>query len=343
MIDPPAGDDDDADLPGPDAEPTGEAEGEWIESRFQVEPNYRDLRLDRYLQVKLRRLSRSRIARVIRSCLTLNGAVTKPAKRLRPGDHILIRRLAPPEPDVPRYLTVLRDAPTYVVVDKPAGLPMHPTARYYHNTVTALLKERFPAPDAVYLAHRIDRETSGLVLCGRGTEATKELKAAFRWGRVQKRYWALVHGDLVAERLVDLPLGPKPGSIIRLKMGVRPDGQPAQTGLVPLQRFGRFTLVEARPRTGRQHQIRVHCEAIGHPLVGDKLYGHDDDFFLELMEAGVTERIAAALLLPRQALHARWLRFQVPGSAGEAVEVTAPLPEDLATFLAGLGWGEAPG
>jgi len=275
---------------------------------------------------------------VIRSCLTLNGApVGKPGKRLRPGDHILIRRLAPPEPDVPRYFTVLCDAPTHVVLDKPSGLPMHPTARYYHNTVTALLKERFPSPDAVYLAHRIDRETSGLVLCGRGAEATKALKAAFRLGQVQKRYWALVHGDLDAEALVDLPLGPKQGSIIRLKMGIRPDGQPAQTLVVPLQRLGRFTLVEALPRTGRQHQIRVHCEAIGHPLVGDKLYGHPDDFFLELMEAGVTERIAAALLLPRQALHARWLRFPVPDAPGQFAEVTAPLPGDLSAFLAGLG------
>jgi 23S rRNA pseudouridine1911/1915/1917 synthase len=327
----------DADPDDPEDAPEDPAEVEWIENRFVVEPNYREVRLDRYLQVKLKRLSRTRIARVIREALTLNDSpVKKPGVHLRPGDRILIRRIAPPEPEVPRYFAVLAEGPTWIAIDKPAGLPMHPTARYYHNTLTALVKERWPPPEAVHLAHRLDRETSGVVLHGRGTEATRELKAAFRFGRVQKCYWAIVHGDLAEEVLVDQPIGPRLGSAIRLKMGVRPDGAPAQTAIVPLERFGTYTLVEARPRTGRQHQIRVHCEHLGHPVVGDKLYGHPDAFFLELMEEGLLPWMRAALGLPRQALHARWVRFPVPGQGGTTAEATAPLPADLVDFLARL-------
>ncbi|MFH2009529.1 MAG: RluA family pseudouridine synthase [bacterium] len=305
-----------------------------IEIRFQVEPSCHGWRLDRYLQHKVKRLSRTRIAQVIRQLLLLNGSPAhKPGIRVRRGDELLIRRPTPVEPDVPRTFEVLADGPGYLAVSKPAGLPVHPTARYLNNTLTALIRERYGPDSGINMAHRLDRETSGIVLFGTNPAATRQLKLAFRDGLVQKRYLAVVHGDLAEPALVDLPLGPAPGSVIRIRMGVLEGGQPACTRLEPLRRYGTHTLVQASPVTGRQHQIRVHLEALGHALVGDKLYGHPDDFFLGLIETGVTPELATVLQLERHALHAARIRFPVPDGSGTEAEVEAPLPPDLRRFL----------
>lgn len=322
----------------PDRQPAAET----IEVWFQVEPGYDGWRLDHYLTAKIKRLSRNRIGRIIRGPLTLNGvAVRKPGVRLRRGDSICIHRPWPEEPAVPRHFTVLAEDADYLAVDKPAGLPVHPTARYLKNTLTALIRERWGEDTPIRLAHRLDRETSGVVLLGRHPPAVRRLKAAFRDGRVEKRYLALVHGDLRAPREIDLALGPAPDSRIRIKMGVRSDGLPARTQIRPLRRFADHTLVEARPLTGRQHQIRVHLHAIGHPVVGDKLYGQGDAFFLALVEHGLSEDMRRALELPRHALHAAWIRFPLPDGSGRSASVVAPLPEDLISFMARLGPGEA--
>ncbi len=325
-----------------DAEPPAE-HPEIIEIHFTVEPGCHDWRLDRYLQHKIKRLSRSKIARVIRETLTLNGdPVRKPGVRVRRGDAILIRRPLPEEPDVPRNVEVIAEGPGYLAVDKPAGLPVHPTARYLHNTLTGVIRERFGPDSGLNMAHRLDRETSGVVLFGRDPEATRALKAFFRRGEVHKRYLALVHGDLAGPEEVDAPLGPAPGSVIRIRMGVCPDGQPARTAFRPLKRLGDFTLVEARPATGRQHQIRVHLERLGLPLVGDKLYGHPDAFFLELVEDGLTPNLRRQLWLPRHALHAAAVRFPLPDGSGRRTVVEAPLPADLSRFIDALEQGRDP-
>jgi 23S rRNA pseudouridine1911/1915/1917 synthase len=313
---------------------------EIIEVRFTVEPSCHRWRLDHYLRHKIRRLSRNRIAQVIRETLTLNGRpVHKPGVRVRRGDAILIQRPAPVEPDVPRQVTLVARGPGFVAVDKPAGLPVHPTARYLHNTLTGVIRERFGPQSGLNMAHRLDRETSGLVLFGTDPESTRALKASFRRGEVRKRYVALVRGRLEQPRRVEAPIGPAPGSEIRIRMGVRPDGRPACTRLRPLERLGDFTLLEARPETGRQHQIRVHLEHLGMPVVGDKLYGHPDAFFLELVENGLTAQLRETLLLPRHALHAAALRFPRPDGSRHATRVEAPLPDDLTRLIARLRAG----
>ena len=305
-----------------------------IEITFTVEPNCDGWRLDRYLQMKIKRLSRTRIAQVIRQILTMNGQpVRKPGVKVKRGDEILILRPAPQEPEVPRHFTVIAQGPGYLAVDKPAGLPVHPTAHYLKGTLTALIKERYGPDSGINMAHRLDRETSGIVLFGTDREATRRLKNAFRDRRVKKQYLALVHGDLAQRCEVDQPIGPAPGSVIRLRMGVRPDGQPASTEFTPLQRLGEHTLVQATPRTGRQHQIRVHLEHLGLRLVGDKLYGHPDDFFLGLIETGVNAYLASQLIMSRQALHASGLQFPIPDGSGRTAHVEAPLPNDIAEMI----------
>lgn len=324
--------------PIPTQDPEEPPQPDLIEVRFQVEPACAGWRLDRYLQHKIPRLSRTRIARIIREISTLNGSpVRKPGVRVGLGDQILILRPAPVEPPVPRQIEVAAEGAGYLAINKPAGLPVHPSARYLRNTLTEVMRERFGADTPLRMAHRLDRETSGLVLFGTNAEATRRLKAFFRQGRIQKTYLAIVQGVLRSSEQVDAPIGPAPGSSIRIRMGVVPGGHPAVTRFVPVRALGDYTLVEAHPRTGRQHQIRVHLEALGLHLVGDKLYGHPDDFFLELVEQGLTQRIQAELLHPRHALHAARLSFPLPDGSERPERVEAPLAEDLRDLLTRLG------
>jgi 23S rRNA pseudouridine1911/1915/1917 synthase len=310
---------------------------EIIEVRFTVEPAYTGWRLDRYLQLRIKRLSRTRIAEMIRRILTLNGkTVRKPGVKVKRGDRILILRPAPVEPDVPRHIEELARGSGYVAIHKPAGLPVHPTAHYLHNTLTAVVRQRYGDDSGLNMAHRLDRETSGIVLFGTDPASTRLLKLSFQDGLVKKQYLALVHGDFAEERVVTEPIGPAPDSVIRLRMGVRSDGQQSRTRFVPLERFGEYTLVRAHPHTGRQHQIRVHLEHLGHPVVGDKIYGHPDSFFLNLVEHGSTPESRRCLILDRHALHAAAIRFPIPDGSGREAQVQAPLPDDLATFIATL-------
>jgi 23S rRNA pseudouridine1911/1915/1917 synthase len=311
---------------------------EIIEIRFTVEPAYKGWRLDRYLQLRLKRLSRTRIAEIIRRVTTLNdNAVRKPGVRVKRGDRILIRRPAPVERDVPRNIEELARGPGYLAVHKPAGLPVHPTAHYWRNTLTAIVRERYGDDSGLNMAHRLDRETSGIVLFGTDPASTRLMKMAFQDGLVKKQYLALVHGDLTQSCEVSEPIGPAPDSEIRLRMGVRSDGQPSHTELIPLERFGDHTLVQAHPHTGRQHQIRVHLEHLGHPVVGDKLYGHPDSFFLQIVaHGGVPPELEAELMLDRHALHAAAIRFPVPDGSGDEAEVRAPLPPDMESLISRL-------
>ncbi len=305
-----------------------------LEHRFPVEGECHGWRLDRFLQKKMPRLSRARIQRVIHGDLDVDGRpVRKPAATVLTGQVVAFRRPAPPEPEVVRDVSVLLEDPAFFAFDKPAGLPMHPTARYHWGTLTALLRERFPT-ETLYIAHRLDRETSGVLLAARSREAAVSLKRAFARRLVEKRYHAIVHGALDEERLIDAPLG-LGGRRVRVQMAVRPveeGGLPSRTWVRPLGRHGAYTLVEARPETGRQHQIRVHLAHIGLPIVGDKLYP-DDEPFIEWSDNGPSEELVARLGLPRHALHAARIGFPHP-TTGARVTVESPLPSDLAAFLA---------
>ena len=306
---------------------------ELIQIRFLVPPRYHGWRLDTFVHSRIPRLSRNRIQKMIHAQQSLGAAPLRPAMRVRAEQEVVLLRPAPQEPDVPRTFEVLYSDEAVLAIHKPAGLPVHATARYHKNTLTAVLRERYGA-DGGYvpsLAHRLDRETSGLMLLGRTRQASVALKRAFRLREVHKRYLALVHGQPPAEFAADDPLGPDVASGIRVKMGVVPNGQPASTRFVTLEQRGDFALVQAQPVTGRQHQIRAHLQACGYPVVGDKLYGPDPGCLLEYLETGWTDALAERLLLARHALHAAAATFPHPTS-GDPTTIECPLPADLQEF-----------
>jgi 23S rRNA pseudouridine1911/1915/1917 synthase len=310
-----------------------------VEVTFTVEPNYSGWRLDVYLCEKIRRLSRVRIQRILRTAL-VSDVPLKASTRVWPGLTFRLRRRSVVEPNTPENLREVYRDEALLVLDKPSGLPIHPTARYHHGTLVALLLRRHGPDFQAFPAHRLDRETSGLLVCGRTAEASRALMRAFQGALVQKEYLAIVEGWPEKDAFcVDAPLveGTK---VIRIAVRVDPSGRPAKTRFQVLQRFVRgteaFALVRCLPETGRQHQIRVHLQYAGFPLVGDKMYGPDPGYFDRFSRYCLEPEAWERLRLPRHALHAARLSLPHPQS-GETLVFTAPLPEDLAGFLPRVG------
>jgi 23S rRNA pseudouridine1911/1915/1917 synthase len=356
------GDDDGADDEAEDwtAEPETAAPGWWaerhgghppwlddagrpriVERRIEVEPDFEGWRLDLYLRRVIPRLSRTRLQAIIRDWTTAaDGRRLKAHSPVRAGEVLTVRRHARPEPPYPREFTVLHDEPELLVVDKPANLPVHASARYYYGTLMRLLDERFPG-QGLQICHRLDRETSGCMVIARGKDAARSLKTAFAERRVHKTYLALVHGEPSwDEQRCQLPLRlvPRSASELGVRMEIcpgAPDGLPSETEFRVLDRGRDVALVECKPLTGRQHQIRVHLLALGHPIVGDKLYAHGDAAFRRYCARAETltdEQVAAEFGLPRHALHAARVIFPHP-SAHRHVDVCAPCPVDMAIYL----------
>ena len=231
-----------------------------VRVRFTVEANYDGWRLDRYLQEKIRRLSRERVQRLIEERLECeDGRRLKPSTRVTPGLVFSLLKDAEPEPAAPIDFGIVHDDGELLVVDKPAGLPVHPTARYSENTFTTAARHRFP-DRKVDPAHRLDRETSGLLACGSAPEWTKRLKRSFADGLIGKTYLALSLGEPAEARFtVDAPLAITGASAVRVRMHVADGGQPSVTEFEVLERRAApdgavVTLFACRPRTGRQHQ-----------------------------------------------------------------------------------------
>ena len=309
---------------------------EFVEIPFTVEPNYAGWRLDHYLCAKMRRLSRTRVQRIIRRGLVAERPL-KPSTRVVPGLSFRLRRRALDEPETPAAIGELYLDDAILVVDKPAGMPVHPTARYHAGTLVSLLKRRYGAEFRADPAHRLDRETSGLIVCGRTRESCQTLMRSFVEGAVHKEYLAIVEGWPPEDRFeVDAPIAE---GTPRIRIAVRIDaiaGKPARTRFEVIRRLERggerFALVRAFPETGRQHQIRVHLRAAAFPIVGDKMYGPDEGYFDRFSKRCLEPEAWERLRLPRHALHAAHLRFPHPESGGE-VSFHAPLPGDLIAFL----------
>ena len=307
-----------------------------LTSVFTVRPEHAGHRLDRWLTLELPRLTRTRAQRIVEEwAFDAQARQLRPSHRVRDAEVIVVFRPRWEEPDAPRDVPVLYEDAHMVAVDKPAGLPVHPTARYHTNTLTTVLSERFVG-ERVVLAHRLDRETSGVLLAARTYAAERALKAAFAGRDVHKTYLALVHGEVALDRfVVDAPLALEGGDV-SVKMCVRPEAEGGVASLTRVEVVRRqrgFTLVAAHPETGRQHQIRVQLAHAGHPIVGDKLYAHGDEVFLRCIDAPPDAETAALLMLPRHALHAHAIEFAHPAT-GEPTRIVAPLPPDLAAFCA---------
>jgi len=308
-----------------------------VERWFVVEDAFDGFRLDHYLKRKIPRLSRTRLQQIIRTQVTRDdGAVLKPNARVREGQRYCLRRPARPEPPCPRSFGVLYRDDWLLAVDKPAGLPMHASAKFYFNTLTRILSETYPDEPDLQICHRIDRETSGIIIVARSKDAARQLKGSFSKHRVDKTYKAIIHGvpDWTETR-IDLPLGlvQDDDALINIRMEVRDDALPSVTDVTVEQTRGDYALVRCKPVTGRQHQIRAHLVAVGHPIVGDKLYAHGDEAFAAYCDGGMTDELLARFELPRQALHAAAVELPHPDT-GAPFRVESPLPQDMAQFFA---------
>jgi len=201
-----------------------------------------------------------------------------------------------------------------LVINKPAGLVCHPTKKDAHSSLVGRVRLYLGAATRPHLVNRLDRETSGVIVVAKDPEAAGVLGKIWETRAVAKQYLAIVHGHVrQAQGVIDAPLGKDERSKVAIKDCVRADGAPAQTEFRVERRFtraeGDFSWLTIVPRTGRKHQIRIHLAHLGHPIVGDKLYGGDEGIYLAFVRNQLTPEQRDRLILPNQALHASEVRF----------------------------------
>jgi 23S rRNA pseudouridine1911/1915/1917 synthase len=247
-------------------------------------------------------------------------------RRLKQGP---VRMIKPEE--MPKW--IVHDDERVLVVDKPGDVVCHPSKDGPWSSLVGAVRE-FAKLEAAHLVFRLDRETSGLVVFAKDAKMASRLQRAVQERKVSKVYLAVLTGELAGPATVDQPLGDDTGSPVFVKSMVRPDGQRAVTHFTPVATGGGFTLARVVTETGRKHQIRAHAQWLGHSLVGDKIYGPDARLFLEFIDHGWSEALAAKLLLPRQALHCAEIDLR---NAGIEQVFSAALPADLREFCVSRG------
>jgi 23S rRNA pseudouridine1911/1915/1917 synthase len=290
--------------------------------------------------------SRSIVQKVIDGGgVLVNGTAVKASYKVRDGDHI---RMFPPEPthdlpvpeDIP--LDVLYEDEYLALVNKPPDMVVHPAKGHWSGTLVNALQFRFAHLSGINgdyrpgIVHRLDRDTSGVILVAKEENAHRDLSMQFEQRRIFKEYTAICAGvldrdsDYIESRIAHHPND-------RVKMIAtddEDDGKEACSYYEVVERFHGFTLVRINPRTGRTHQIRVHLASVGCPVLADKTYGGRDTFRLSELVPGLNP-LEDEILLPRQALHASRLRFRHPAK-GNTIEVEAPLPDDFRRTILAL-------
>jgi len=285
-------------------------------------------RVDKYVAERSPELSRSRVQQLIdEGLLTVNGEPAKASRRLERGDEVVVHVPTESGPQLvaqPLPLVVVFEDADLLVVDKPAGLVVHPAPGHSRGTLVNALLARYPdlpmdQGNRPGIVHRLDKETSGLIIVAKNEDARRDLQRQFKQSKVHKAYLALVEGRMEPQQgIIDAPVGRDPRN--RKRMAVLPGaGRKAVTEYRVLDQFEEQALLDVRPRTGRTHQIRVHLAFVGHPIVGDRIYGYRK------------QRLGTE----RQFLHAHRLGFRLP-STGQPIELASELPQDLSVVLEGL-------
>jgi 23S rRNA pseudouridine1911/1915/1917 synthase len=303
---------------------------------FKIGSDQAGARLDAYLASQIEGWSRARLQRLIENeDVLVNGQASKPSYKLRDGDEIEVELVAPPTDvftpeNIP--LDIVYEDETLVVVNKPAGLVVHPAPGTPSGTLANALTFHFQSlPGAGKgvrpgIVHRLDRDTSGLLVVAKTEAALENLSDQFRDRSVYKSYVALVHGRVSANTgKIDQPLARDRSN--RTRMAVVRGGRNALTLFRVRRAFDRFTLLDVELKTGRTHQIRVHLAWMKHPVVGDETYGGGRDNTIQ--DPRLRARVRA---LNRQFLHAEKLGFKHP-KRGEFVKFESPLPPELEELL----------
>jgi 23S rRNA pseudouridine1911/1915/1917 synthase len=286
-------------------------------------------RLDRVVLAWVPALSRAVVQRLIKTGeVTVHGRPSKPSYRVQPGDPIVVRVPASaPEQVLPEDvpLDVIYEDEVLLVVNKPAGMVVHPALGHASGTLVNALLAYCPQVanvgglERAGIVHRLDKDTSGLLLIAKDEATHAALQRQFKHRQVTKTYLALVEGRVQPrEGIIEAPIGRDKRQ--RKRMAVVRSGRAARTMYRAVQYLADHTLLEVRPHTGRTHQVRVHLAWLGYPVVGDAVYGYRHQ----------------RLLRERYFLHAARLRFTHPAT-GEEVEVEAPLPPELKAVLKQLG------
>ena len=283
-------------------------------------------RLDRFLADAVPNLSRSQAQRLIREGrVTLEGEPAKPSASVTPGTRVVVRMSpSPSDEPIPQIipLDVVHEDDDILVVNKPAGMIVHPAHGHREGTLVNALMARYPnlaVGDAGRpgIVHRLDRDTSGLIVVAKTRSALEHLRRQFKSRHVQKTYQALVHGQPPApEGIVEAPVARDPRH--RKRMAVVAGGRESRTHYRVLEDLSHYSLLAVSPETGRTHQIRVHLAWLGVPVVGDRVYGPRRN----------ARRVVNDVGLERQFLHAWRLSFEHPSGKG-AIDLEAPLPPDL--------------
>jgi 23S rRNA pseudouridine1911/1915/1917 synthase len=320
---------------------------EIVSSWMQVGAAWAGLRADAFLFHELPVVSRTRIRQKVQTGeALLNGHRFSTSTRLRAGDRIRMTWRGTPVPDAGPDFQVLYEDEDLMVVNKPAGIATHPMGRRQAGTVVQFARRRLEARIRASLergdrsfyptvVNRLDVQTSGIVILALTRGVHKQMQAMAAARVVRREYLALVEGRIREdEGLIDLPIGFDLASPVRLKMACRPDGKESRTRYEVAERLPAHTLVRVFPQTGRQHQIRVHFAAIGHPVAGDLLYKDESRF---LAEQEQTRSPAGTVGAPRPAarhgLHARRVGFTHPVTGAE-LSVEAEIPGDFAAMIA---------
>ena len=296
-----------------------------MEKTLRLTAGLRGERVDKYVAQQVPSLSRSRVKKLIDDgLLSVNGIVVRASHRLEEGDELILRVPAVEEIQlIPQHmpLRVVYEDDDLVVVDKTADLVVHPAPGHESGTLANALLARYPDlpvddDGRPGIVHRLDKDTSGLILVAKNEPARRDLQSQFKAGQVDKVYLALVEGQVEPRSgIIDAPIGRDPRERKRMAV-VRQGGRPSVTEYRVLEQFGDFALLEVRPRTGRTHQVRVHLAFIRHPVVGDSVYGYRKQ----------------RLSVKRQFLHAHRLGFSLP-SSGQRTELASDLPADLGALL----------
>jgi 23S rRNA pseudouridine1911/1915/1917 synthase len=322
-----------------------EVDAEAVASVFRVPPEAAGQRVDLFVQSQLHRTSRTRAQAIVRaSAFDASGRRLKPNDRVQAEQKILLWRAPWDETPVPLDVPVLYEDEHLMAVDKPALLPVHPTARYHKNTLIKVLERARPEIEFMSLGHRLDRETSGVILVSKSRECDRALKRLIQdRSDVEKAYVAIARGvpdrgDGAPAFVCDRRMEVDPDSPLRVKMriGDGPESMTATTAVevIEVRRSPEgqaYALVACQLDTGRQHQIRVHLASLGAPVVGDKLYGYDDRAFARAADGELTDEDLERLEMGRHALHAARIALPHP-MTGAPLRVEAPLPEDIASF-----------